>query len=716
MARCTNSQKELRRHQGYEYVTLIDMYLRVEHLYFWRSGREILKDVSFALGPGERLGLVGRNGSGKSTLLELVTGRLIPESGSIIRTPGMRLALLSQAPIVVAGTVWQVALAALQDVQVLERELREEETRVAQGASLERYRDLTESFEQMGGYEAETKLEKTLELFDVLSKRDQEVNTLSGGERMRLALAMVLCQQPDLLLLDEPTNHLDLATKRLLAKQLTQYPGALIVASHDRALLDQVATHTAFLREGVLTVYRGNYTRTQSQLSLVKPSEQKHPKDSSSPSRNETGASRIIIQAKEAKHTMLIAKHLGKKIDHKTLLEDVSFRLEAGDKIALLGANGTGKSTLLNMLAGVTESDHPEVEIYFSNHTKLVYLDQENRGVEDDKSVLEHLTVFVRDERAKLLLALVGLPKECWLGLPSYLSQGQRARLGLATLIASEANLILLDEPTNDLDIQMIELLETTLASSDLSFIFVTHDQRLIETLATEVWVLEHGDLQRYSSLKDYEQNRPQVAVETTEELPIAIEESFEVKLERLEEERLELDERLLDPITLSERDYARAKLRSQELLDELSLLYDQYYPSPLPRYHTVVNGVEVQADNFQGQVYFSSNVPVTIKLVIQGTAAHLTLKETDDGCLLPWARINLLQGILRLCFRYFNASIVQHSSPFDLRHAGLEPSGENWWTLSCETFERLEGWVRPKQKNPIKRKRRRRKAKNRVT
>jgi ATP-binding cassette, subfamily F, member 3 len=691
------------------------VYLRLEHLYFWRNGREILKDVSFTLSAQERFGIVGRNGAGKSTLLGLIAGALTPESGSIIRTPGIRLGYVTQAPIVASGTVWQVAQGALADVQSLERELRDEETRVAQGAGLERYRELTEAFEHLGGYEAETKLVKTLELFDLSSKRDQDLNTLSGGEGMKLALVMALCQQPDVLLLDEPTNHLDIATKNLLAKLLTQYQGAVIMVSHDRAFLDSVTTHTAFLNNGGINLYRGNYSRAQLQQSISKRSEQKPSSRNAAQSPNNTAASRLTLQAKEVKNTVLVAKHLSKTIDEKIILDNVSFRLETGDKIALLGANGTGKSTLLNIIAGHIESDGISADIYFNQDAKLLYLDQDQRGVEDHTSVLEHLTVYVRDERAKLLLALVGISKDSWSGFPDVLSRGQRARLGLAKIIASEANLLLLDEPTNDLDIQMIELLEATLASSDISFMFVTHDERLIETLATQVWVLEQGQVQRYSSLKDYQQQRPQLSDEAPEDLPAVVQESAEAKLERLEGERLELEHALLDPITLSERDYARAKLRSQELLDELSILYDQQYPQPLPRYHTSVNGVELQADNIAGQIEFFTELPGNLKLVVQGSVGHLTLKENGDICLLPWVRSSLLQGAIRLGFRYFNITIVQHSSTFDLRLTGLEASGDNWWTLSREKFEKLEGWVINKPKHTSKRKRRRRKSKSKV-
>ncbi len=647
------------------------MYLRLEHLYFWQKRTELLKDISFTLASGDRLGLVGSNGSGKSTLLKLLSGDLNPESGVIMRTPGLRMLRLAQSPFFNEGTVWQVASKALVDVQKLEQQLREEEQRM--GENLDHYQKLSDMFEFLGAYQAEVNLEKTLEQFGLI--KEQDVATLSGGEQMRLALAMVLSQRPEVLLLDEPTNHLDLSIKKYLAKQLAHYPGALVIASHDRAFLDQVCNQTAFLKDGELKLYKGNYTRAQMQRS-----------------KQDASQMPISLQTKAQKQTVLTAKHLSKKGDQRVLLDNLSFRLEAGDKIALLGANGSGKSTLLKMLAGELESENPKVEIQWLGEAKVFYLDQMSRGV-DDAPLLDQLTVFVTLERARMLLALVGIPSEFWLQTPQVLSQGQKARVGLAKMIASEANVLLLDEPTNDLDIQMIELLEATLASGDVTCMLVTHDQKLIEHLATQVWVLD-SSLQRYASLKDYEQERPQVT-DTEPEAIQELTETPEEKQDRLEIERSELIEHLFDPLSFSERDYLRSTERLQELEDELTVLYDQLLPPPQPRYQINLNGVYVYADKSDNDIRFGSNTPLQIKVHLQNKVAHLVLQEPEDSCLLRWARHNLIHGITRLCFLYFNVTVVQHQSKLNLSKTLLQSSGNHWWTLHRERFEKLEGWDR---------------------
>ena len=602
----------------------------------------------------------------------------MPESGSVIRTPGLRQVRLDQSPAFTEGTVWQIASQALQEIQRLKQQLRVEEERIAQGANLEKYHELTEAFEHLGGYQAEANLEKTVEQFGL--SKDQEVITLSGGEQMRLALARVLVQRPEVLLLDEPTNHLDLSAKKQLAKLLTHYPGALLIASHDRAFLDQVCTQTGFLRDGQLRIYKGNYTRAQVQRN-------KQDFVTFPPIKS------IQLQSKSLE-SVLTAKHLSKTLDHKTLFDDLSFRLEAGDKIALLGANGSGKSTLLNMLAGEIESDHPKVEIYWNPESKLFYLDQGHHGL-NDLPLLEQLTVFVSSERARMLLALVGIPRELWLENPQALSSGQQARVGLAKMIASEANVLLLDEPTNHLDIQMIELLENSLAASDVSCLFVTHDQRVIETLATQVWVLENGHLQRYATFKDYELKSPQIVLLEPEKAQDIEVETPEATLERLEIERTEILKRLFDPLSFSERDYLRANERLQELEDELSVLYDQPLPPPQPRYQINLNGVFIYADKFEREIYFSSNTPIQIKVHIQNKVGHLVLLEPEDSCLLKWARKNLVNGITRLCFLYFDVVVIQHQSRVNLSKTMLQPSGNHWWTIHRERYEKLEGWAK---------------------
>ncbi len=692
--------------------------LRAEHLYVWQKGSELLKDISLTLRQGERIGLVGRNGSGKTTLLELLSGKRKPDDGKIIYSPGIRLSYLSQRLSFISATVWETAVTALEDVSGLEQKLREEEARIAQGGSLEDYRKLTEQFEQLGGYDAETLLAKNLSLFGFLDT-SLTVQTLSGGEQMRLALVMALVRQPDVLLLDEPTNHLDIQIKRLLGSRLKSYTGAVVIASHDRAFLDAVCTHTALLKDTTLTLYKGSYTRMQAQRGLESQSLQKKAREVKKETTRfegarhwqgknerclqempilepETKEAKLLVKSETPKETLLTAKHLSRKFDDKILLNEVSLRLESGDKVALLGSNGTGKSTLLKILSGELESDNPNVEVYFHPDSKVFSYDQTHKAVAENVIILEQLTPFVSNERAKMLLSLVAIPKERWLDFPYTLSGGERARLGLAKLIASEANVLLLDEPTNDLDIQLLERLEDALSSSKSTTIFVTHDERFVENVATRIWSLENGKLIEYQGgIAGYFKRNLKIEDAKIEKIEGKKEETDEEKLERLELERRELEEILLDSITTSERDYARAKLRHYEVIEELSALYDKPFPAPLPRYHMSEKGIEVTGNIIDGQIELGTNVPVILKIKRLESVVHLSVLEPEESCLLPWARIALLNCLTRLSFLYFDAKVVQYQSELDVAASMLKSAGEGWWVLDRHNFEEQEGYLR---------------------
>jgi ATPase subunit of ABC transporter with duplicated ATPase domains len=709
-------------------------FLRADHLFLWRKGETILKDVSLTLHQGDRIGLVGRNGSGKTTLLELLSGKRTPDDGKLIYSPGIRLSYLTQQLKFTDTTIWNTALTALEDVRSLEQKLREEETRIGQGGNLEDYRKLTEQFEQLGGYEAETLLTKSLSQFGFLDT-SQNAQTLSGGEQMRLALVMALVRQPDILLLDEPTNHLDIQAKRLLGSRLKSYPDAVVIASHDRAFLDLVCTHTALLKDATLTLYKGNYSRMQGQRGLEQQTLQKKIRRLDTQQRTQSNKDiedpRVLRDKERFKHltnvdkalpilqlkgqpskkTLITAKHLSKKIIDKVLLDDVSLRLESGDKVALLGANGTGKSTLLKILSGETESDNPKAEVYFYPDSKVFSYDQTHKAVADDVPILEQLTAFVSDERAKMLLALVNIPRQHWLAFPTVLSGGERGRLGLAKLIASEASILLLDEPTNDLDIGLIERLEDALASSTSATIFVSHDERFIENIATRIWSLENGKLVEYQGgINGYFKKNLKIENVKIEKLEEQKEETDEEKLERLELERRDLEDMLLDSVTTSERDYERAKLRHHEVIEELSALYDKPFPAPLPRYQMSENGIEIHANLINGHVELFSNAPVTLRVKRLESVAHVSFQESEETCLLPWVRVALLNCLTRLSFLYFDAKVVQYQFEGDVSASLLKNAGEGWWVMERSSFEEKEGYLRktspdnPQQKRKKKR------------
>ena len=713
--------------------------LRAEHLTLQRGSADVLTDLSLVLRTGERVGLVGRNGAGKTTLLRLLAGELTPTEGRVVRSPGVEVAYLQQGGIVTSSdeTVWEAAAGALVKVKSLERDLRELEKNLDSDEALAQYARATTLFETAGGYGAETALEKMLLEFS-FTNLTQPVTELFGGERTRLALVRSLAASPEVLLLDEPTNHLDLATKRTLAEKLVRFPGVLLVASHDRALLNAVCTYIAYLDKGRLELYRGNYARfrigqaqqrgtalkkaresakerarlQEAQRRLQRwgtPKAQRQrkslerrlepPKEMLNEIPRET-SSTLTLEARKARGTLLKVEHLSKSYEGKQVVDDVWLRLEAGDKLALVGPNGSGKSTLLKLLAGETESDDPRVQHYWHKDAKLRIVDQQTKGVAEDISPFNQLTEYVSEPRAYQLLALVGVPESAWTTLPETLSGGERARLGVALLIASEANVLLLDEPTNDLDIVTIETLEDTLASTNAAVLFVTHDEHLVEAVATRVASLEEGRLTEYrGGIAGYFAGRLRVEEVTPKVIEEQVEEeSLEVRLERLEDERMELENQLFDPLALTERELERLEQRRNVLLNDLSELYNARLPPPPPRYQITLGGVTVTTNGLENaRAVFTTNASFSYALLlpVKSVVAHVVIKEVETSCSLGWARVAGLRGVAQVAFEHLNVNTIQLQSADNLSDAGFRDAGGNWWTLSFTQYERLNGFSR---------------------
>lgn len=694
--------------------------LRAEALTYQRGPLELV-DLSLSLRAGERLGLIGRNGAGKSTLLALLAGELAPQEGRVLRGPGVRLAWLRQDWAPAAGPrVADAAEAALAEVRGLERALHEaEKTMTEDPAALAAYARLTTRFEEAGGYAAEARLAADLAALDFAGAGlEQPVAGLSPGERARLGLALTLAARAEVLLLDEPSAALDLARRRWLAETLRRHPGALVLVSHDRTLLDAVCTHTAELSLGGLTLRRGGYSRFAAQHELLRRSlARRRPKPAPLPSTAKPG--RLELTPRAAMGTLLAARHLSKTVNGRVLLDDVQLRLEAGEKVALLGPNGSGKSTLLALLAGEAASDDPRAEVALLPDAQLWHSDQARRGLAE-APLLEQVGRLVSAPRARQLLALVGLPGERWARSPETLSAGERARAALALLIASERNLLLLDEPDAGLDLPMILTLEAALAGSDAAMLLVTHDARLAEAVADQVWSLEAGELVAYrGGVAGYLAGRRRLEADL-EPSPAAVpaEAAAADELEALERERLELETLLLDPLRLGARERLRAEARARELVELLMLRYDARYPPPRARYRVLEPGLELLADAHGKagdlRAWVGGASGLELMLFKRGPVSHLRLVASEGACLLPWARAALLRAGVRLAFYYQEVSAVQTQSPHDLSGSTLRPAGAGWWVLDRRGFEALERH-RPtasrKPSRPISRPRRRRRA-----
>lgn len=734
-------------------------YLRAEGLSLQLGQRDLLQQVSLTLRRGERVGLVGRNGAGKTTLLRILAGEIKPSQGTVNRSPGAHLRYVRQTPLKGEGTVLETAQTALSYVQGLEQSLRDEEKLLSnKQGSLERYAQLTTDFENAGGYRAEIELETLLfELGFTKAQFAQPLTTLSGGEGVRLKLAMALAAKPDVLLLDEPSNHLDLKLRRKFATRLAKFPNALLLASHDRALLDAVCTHIGALERGQLSLYRGNYTQfrarqVQAQRSGLKRAKERDktvahlqaaqtrlrdwgtpkaqrqqrqidkrleklaPLNKTSVERLETLPSSLRLQIKPVPGALLKVQHLSKTYEDIPVVNNISFTLAAGDKVALVGPNGSGKSTLLELISGEVESEHPKTEFHWHSKSKLAVFDQQRRGVSESETTLEQLERYVSRPRAELLLALVGVPQPLWTSLPEHLSGGERARLGLALLMASEANVVLLDEPTNDLDIAMIETLESTLVDTDAAVIFTSHDERLIEQVATRVWSLEKGNLLEYrGGVEGYFGSRLRL-----DKVEIVAEESVpdtpELSLEALELERISLEHQLLDPLLLTDRELARIKGHYAEVLDELSARYDAALPEPLPRYSETVSGITVHTNGFDSESPVAVfKVPdswtVTLFRPKKSGVGHLRFGGSEQVCPLPWARRATLEAVTRLSFEHLDVAALQLQIDEDLGALGFKAGGHGWWVLSLGEYEKQLGYPPPEKP----RMRKRRKKKNRT-
>lgn len=721
--------------------------LRATDLVYRHEGQPdpLLRGVSFSLRAGENVGLVGRNGAGKSTLLQLLVGRLTPDEGGVVRAPGLRVAFVPQGGGEMRGTLWEAAAGALTYVRGLEAALREEEARLSRGEDrLEAYGELLEAFERAGGYGAEAALRASLGQLG-FSEADEarDTTTLSGGERVRLALARALAERPDLLLLDEPSLYLDLPTRRWLGEALSAHPAGLLLASHDRALLDAATAHTLHLHGGQLTRYRGPYSRfrAQSEHASLRAAREarrnarerallaEQVRAQPTAQRRKTLGGRLArlgeaaaaltpshrgaapafrTEAPRTQGRLLEARHLRAERGGRVLLGDGHLRVHAGEKLAVVGANGSGKSTLLRLLAGEEASEHPEGAVLYAQGARSAFFDQHARGLEDGVPLGEHLTRFVSEPRARSLLALAEL-SNAWGALPETLSGGERARAGLALLMATEANLLLLDEPSEHLDAHMTERLEAALRDTEAAVVLVSHDAALVEGVVERVLSLEGGELKAYrGGLKGFfagtlrlEPDLPELGAAPEPEGAA----DPEAVLERLEVEAVVLEDLLADPTRLSERDRDRARQRLREVTHERSERYDARLPPPGPAYRTVRAGVAVWTGGLGSPLVLESSAGLTTQLFREDATGHLALNPPQGRCVLPWARAAVLQGVVQLAFEHLGLRVLQIQAAEEndltadltvsLSAAGFQSAGEGWWLLDRDRYERLLGYVR---------------------
>ncbi|BBA33005.1 ABC transporter [Methylocaldum marinum] len=499
-------------------------------------GHPLLDGIGFSLEKGERVCLVGRNGTGKSTLLKLLAGDLTPDDGEIITSEGLRVARLDQeVPLDATGSVFNVVAAGLGDSGKLIRRFHEFSQRVATDcdpALLAELEQCQHRIETIGGWDLHRKIETLLDKLDL--PVDVDVESLSGGLKRRVLLARALVCEPDVLLLDEPTNHLDLAAILWLEEFLLGWSGTLIFITHDRMFLQKLATRIIELDRGRLFDWPGDYAtylkRKEEQLNAEAKAQSEFDKrlaqeeawvregikarrtrnmgrvgrlldmrKERAERRNRTGqVSMVLQQAEKSGRLVLEAEKVRFDYGGQPIVRDFSTTILRGDKVGIIGPNGCGKTTLLRLMLGELQPTSGRIRL--GTNLQIAYFDQYRAQLDEEKSVVDNVAqgsdrVTVNGRNVHVvgyLKDFLFTPERARQPVKS-LSGGERNRLLLARLFTQPANLLVLDEPTNDLDADTLELLEELLTDYDGTVLVVSHDRTFLNNLVTSVLAFE-GD------------------------------------------------------------------------------------------------------------------------------------------------------------------------------------------------------------------------------
>ena len=580
----------------------------------------VLKDINLTLQAGSRMGLVGVNGCGKSTLFKLISGAMEPDEGTISLSKGARVGVLTQdADIQSDLTIQQELERVFQPVREMERKLRQMEAEMAEKhddpAAFDQlshaYSRLMDRFEDAGGYEWPSRVQGVLAgLGFAKDRRDMPARLLSGGEKTRLCLARILLMQPEILMLDEPTNHLDLAAVGWLEDTLKKYPGTVIVISHDRYFLNAVCDCMAELSMGRLTRYSGNYdafvrkrqANLERQLKEYKLQQAEIARQEAIIARYRMFNREKSIKAAESREKrlekivrlekpvsedkvrfsfearrrtgedVLIAKDLSKSYDGRKLFEHFSLHLRAGDRVALIGPNGVGKTTLLRIFVGEETADGGTIK--FGANVDIGYYDQHQAGLHPDKDVLNELwDDFPRldADRVRGVLALFLFTGDDVFQKIHTLSGGERGRLALAKLMLRKDNLLFMDEPTNHLDMDSREVLEHALDDFDGTLLAVSHDRYFINRVANRVIEMSAEGVSEYLGNYDDYLEKKRAALLPEEAASDGLTQTQRDKLKRKERLARESRRQLEDRVRAAEAEIARTEAEVARLEAEMA-------------------------------------------------------------------------------------------------------------------------------------------------
>jgi ATP-binding cassette subfamily F protein 3 len=518
------------------------------------AGSTLLHDISFQLEPGEKAGLIGANGAGKTTLLRVITGEL-PSAGGLMECRAEIGYLAQSAPDEdQSGTIFDSLLRERRDILEMRHRLHSLEQKMSQTTDdkiMDQYSGLTEKYEYAGGYALEAKIRRILAGLGLEKEQDTDVRALSGGQKTRLALGKLLLREPELLILDEPTNHLDLEALEWLEIYLSDYRGAVLVVSHDRYFLDQVVEKVLLIENGTLKSYTGNYSefelqRAVEEKTLAREAEKMNRKISAL--EEYIRRHRAGIKARQARGRETQLKKLtpvagfqtgkpkplnislqagGRAGDRvleinglsvaygaKRIFENVSFELRRGARIALLGKNGAGKTSLLKAVIGEVSC---EGSVKTGANVRIAYYSQQHEGLgagDNVRDIMDELRYSsnLDDPQIRSVLARFGFRGDDVFKPVSALSGGEKSRLALCKLFLTQGNLLLLDEPTNHLDMDTREALEAALRHYDGSMIVVSHDRYFLDRLINRVALLNsrgvriiEGDYSTYRRIMEDE-------------------------------------------------------------------------------------------------------------------------------------------------------------------------------------------------------------------
>ena len=549
--------------------------LRLEKISKIYPTGEVLKDVSWEIRNGERIGLVGVNGAGKSTQLKIIAGLEEATDGSLISEGDPSIAYLKQEfDVDLSRTVREELFEAFKEASdLLHSQKLVQENMESELASKDLdYLDLLikelsviqSKFESINGYDLESKVEKLLPTIGFnQNEADRLVGDFSGGWQMRIALGKILLQSPDLLLLDEPTNHLDLETIEWLENYLLNQKIAMVIVSHDRSFLDKVCTRIVNTERGKSKSYLGNYTSYLQQrdfeLESTKVAYEKQQKDIQvqkayierfrasatrstqaksreklldkvekieAPENNLKGPNFKFLEAPRAGRDILNIKDLTHSYEDNILFLGAFLELEPGERIAFLGPNGSGKSTLLRLIMGLEEPDEGSITIGKYNIIPSYFEQNQAEALELEKTVIETISQSVPDwtqTEIRSLLGSFGLTNDSVFKEVSQISGGEKARLALALMIIKPSNLLILDEPTNHLDIPSKQMLEQALSNYNGTALIVSHDRYFISKVANKIVEIRDGQLIKYQGdYKYYKEKKIEESQEKEKELQLA--------------------------------------------------------------------------------------------------------------------------------------------------------------------------------------------------